>query len=69
MPHKRPHIIDYIDRRPLRCRWGIHKWRFSHGTGHQYYECTRCGKRVIKMLLEGYQPVDYAWLERQERKE
>lgn len=66
MPFDDYDVIGYTDPRPFLCRWSIHKWLFSHGTGHKYYECKRCGKRALRMMVGGYQPIDRAWLEKME---
>lgn len=41
---------------------GVHRWRFSHGSHHRYFECTLCGQRKIKLEVGGHQPIDHHWL-------
>ncbi len=40
----------------------FHRWKYSHGNFHIYYECTKCPRRKIVLGAGGYQPLDYSWL-------
>jgi len=49
------------------CKIGLHNWKFSHDTGiNEYYECKWCGKREVRYCyLDGYQPIDRDWINKQ----
>lgn len=42
----------------------FHKWVLIMDTKkHRYFECSKCGKRKVNIMFEeGYQPIDYDWL-------
>ena len=52
------------DVKPLRCRFGFHKWRRILGQRHWHVQCARCGRREVWRNMHpaaGYQPVLTSW--------
>lgn len=42
-----------------------HDWKVVKETGKtKYKECVSCGSRMIVSEGEGYQPIDYKWVTR-----
>jgi hypothetical protein len=40
----------------------LHKWNVRKQTGANVYSECRCGARKVHSNAEGYQPVDFDWL-------
>jgi hypothetical protein len=50
------------------CGKGIHRWKKSHDTGvNVYYECSRCQERCVEFKYLGFQAVDEAWLNHEDK--
>lgn len=48
--------------RNLLCLIGWHNHKFIFGTANEYYECTNCKNRMVKLAIGVYQPLDLEWL-------
>ncbi|OCH31818.1 hypothetical protein A6E13_16480 [Aliivibrio fischeri] len=54
--------IKWESNRAKPCRF-FHKWMLAFSTGHtDYFQCKKCGSRLVVQDIGGYQPINLKWV-------